>query len=217
MVVWALVGVSAAFWASRVGVRPSGLPAGTTTVSTVQVPRGDLHRLLGAPHRPESPGPADSAVPAPASARFSLLGVVAPRASQAAAEGVALIAVDGKPARAFRVGATVDGALVLQRVHARGADLGAPDTPQPAVSLSVAALAPPATGVPATSGRPGAAPASFMAPVAPVPRPLPRPAVPPGTVNDPADAAGEAADTATAQDLDVLPGPGGERANSLNQ
>lgn len=215
LIVWALVAACAVFWASRVLVRAAGLPAGTSTVSSVQAPRGDVQRLLGAPALPQSPGAPDTAAPTPASARFSLLGVVAPRATQAAAEGVALIAVDGKPARAFRIGVTVDGDLVLQRVHALGADLGPREAALPTVSLRVAALPPPATGVPATSVRPAASPA--FAP--PATRPRPRPATLPGSgpADDAADATDEAAEPAgTAQDLDVLPGPGG-RAGALNQ
>jgi general secretion pathway protein C len=37
---------------------------------------------------------------------------------------MALIAVDGKPARPFRVGATIDEGLVLQAVEGRRARLG---------------------------------------------------------------------------------------------
>ncbi|MBK6593938.1 MAG: hypothetical protein IPG23_15055 [Burkholderiales bacterium] len=39
--------------------------------------------------------------------------------------GAALIAVDGKPPKPFRVGASVDGNLVLQSVAARRATLAA--------------------------------------------------------------------------------------------
>ena len=83
--------------------------------------RGDLTRLLGV-----DPAPVvAAAAPEPAAdARFKLVGVVSPRSPQAAREGLALIAVDGKPPRAYRVGAVVDGPNVLQAVNARGATLG---------------------------------------------------------------------------------------------
>lgn len=180
---WALAAACAAFWASRVLVRPAGLPPGTTTVPSVQALRGDVTRLLGEPAEDAEETP-DAPVAAESS-RFRLLGVAAPRVPQAAAEGVALIAVDGKPARAYRVGAVVDGALVVQRVHARGADLGGRDTDQASVSLTVAPLPPPATGVP-TAGmpRPPGAPAF----VPPGSRPTPRPMAAPTRVQ-PADAA----------------------------
>jgi general secretion pathway protein C len=53
--------------------------------------------------------------------------VVSPKASQAGREGLALIAVDGKPARAYRVGALIEGTHVLKSVSARGALLGLKD------------------------------------------------------------------------------------------
>jgi general secretion pathway protein C len=52
--------------------------------------------------------------------RFQLVGVVAGGASQ----GAALIAVDGKPAKPFRVGATVAEGLMLQSVQGRRVSLG---------------------------------------------------------------------------------------------
>jgi general secretion pathway protein C len=66
---------------------------------------------------------ASAAVTAPEPAvgsRLTLVGVVA----DAHSAGVALISVDGKPAKPYRVGATVDGRLVLQSVSARKAALG---------------------------------------------------------------------------------------------
>lgn len=172
LAVWGLVAACAAFWASRVLVQPAPLPPGTSTVPTVQALRGDVARLLG-----ESSGADEGEPAAPVAAvpsRFRLLGVVAPRAPQAADEGVALIAIDDRPARAFRVGAPVDGALVLQRVHAGGADLGARDAAA-SVSLTVPPLPPPATGVP--TARPTGGPAfQPPRPVPVTPRPLPMPA-----------------------------------------
>jgi general secretion pathway protein C len=165
LVVWAGAAACAAFWASRVLVKAPDLPTGATTVPSVQALRGDISRLLGEAEVEAAETPV---VAAPS--RFRLLGVVAPRAPQAVAEGVALIAVDDKPAKAFRVGATVDGALVLQKVHARGADLGARDAAQASVSLTVQPLPPAATGVP-TSRAPGAAP-TFAPPRPPTPRPM---------------------------------------------
>ena len=52
---------------------------------------------------------------------------MAPRSSAAQAEvghGLALIAVDGKPAKAFAVGARLDSDLVLQSVGLRTASIG---------------------------------------------------------------------------------------------
>jgi general secretion pathway protein C len=82
---------------------------------------------------------------------------MAPRAGTAGSEGgVALIAVDGKPARAFPVGKRVDGDLVLQSVSLRSAELG-PGQGAASLRLELPALAAPATGtLPPPGG--GAAP-----------------------------------------------------------
>ena len=61
-----------------------------------------------------------AAVAINAASRMVLVGVVATRNNQ----GTALIAIDGKPAKPFRVGSTVDGDLVLQSVAAKQAKLG---------------------------------------------------------------------------------------------
>jgi general secretion pathway protein C len=64
-------------------------------------------------------------VPAPEvsiaqSSRFQLLGVVA----GASGQGSALIALDGQPPRAFRVGQTVTDGVVLQSLGPKQAQLG---------------------------------------------------------------------------------------------
>jgi len=75
-----------------------------------------IARLLGA--HPEAP----AVVAAPeAASRFALLGVVA----DSAGAGAALIAVDGKPPRPFRVGAALADGYVLQSLDARAARIGA--------------------------------------------------------------------------------------------
>ena len=92
---------------------------------------------------------------------------MAPRSSTPegnGAYGLALIAVDGKPPRAFAVGAKLDTDLVLQSVGLRTASLGSPQGAR-SVLLELPALPAPATGV---LPPPGAAPA------APAPPPLPR-------------------------------------------
>jgi general secretion pathway protein C len=72
-----------------------------------------------------------------------LLGVVSPVVGRQG--GVALIAIDGSPAKAYPVGATVWGELQLQSVHQRGAALGPRGQPA-SVTLELAALPPAATG-----------------------------------------------------------------------
>ena len=134
--VWAAVAASALFWALKLVVKAPQAPAQAQVAGSVVAAGTDLSRLLGV----DAPVPVAAATPEPgADARFNLVGVLSPRAAQAVREGVALIAVDGKPARAFRVGAVVDGQNVLQSVNARGAALGPRDGP----SLIALRIAPP--------------------------------------------------------------------------
>ena len=152
LLVWAAVAASALFWGLKLFVKPAPAPAQAQVAQTGAAVRSDLSRLLGV----DAPLPvvAAAAEPAP-DARFNLLGVVSPRASQAAAEAVALIAVDGKPARAYRVGAVVDGSHVLQSVSARGANLG-PRGGASVISLNIAPPAAAATGqLPPATSQPG--------------------------------------------------------------
>jgi general secretion pathway protein C len=177
--VWAVAAATALFWGLRLGARPLPVPPQAQVADAAAVPRGDLTRLFGA----DAPPPT-AAVPEPAAdARFTLLGVVNPRAPQAAREGLALIAVEGKPPRAFRVGAVVDGPHVLQAVNARGATLG-PRDGAPVISLTLAPPQPAATGTLPPAG--GVSTAPRMPPPSPMPpgvqplAPLPVPSsVPP--------------------------------------
>ena len=84
-----------------------------------------------------------------APSRFKLVGVMAPRSSTAQAEvgqGLALIAVDGKPAKPYAVGARLDSDLVLQAVGLRTASIG-PAQGARSVLLELPALPPPNSGV----------------------------------------------------------------------
>jgi len=74
-----------------------------------------------------------------ASSRYQLQGVAA--GELADGSGVALIAIDGGAARAYRVGAAVDGHFVLLGVSPGGAILGPPNGP-PVIVLDVAIGAP---------------------------------------------------------------------------
>jgi general secretion pathway protein C len=160
LAVWAAVGASALFWGLRLFATGPAVPADATAVVAGPGLQGDPTRLLGAAAAPVAVAAAD--LP-PAPSRFTLLGVVAPRAPAAAAEGLAVIAVDDDPPRAFRVGAVVDGDLVVRRVHARGVELGD-------------AVGGPGFALDAPPLVPGAAPATRPVPAFQVPRM--RPTVP---------------------------------------
>jgi general secretion pathway protein C len=163
---WAAVAASVVYWGLKLFVPGTPAPVHAAVASLATPPRGDLSRLLGVDAAP------DVAPPPQASARFHLIGVVAPRAEGAAREGLALIAVDDKPPRAYRVGALIDGDTVLQAVHARGVALG-PRGGAANFTLDIPPPAPAATGALPTFG--GAAPPPVAAPFVRPARPLPSP------------------------------------------
>jgi general secretion pathway protein C len=159
-VIWSLVAATAVFWALRLAASPMPVPPYAVAVGTSVAVRGDLSRLFGAPQR--AAVVAQGAPEAPS--RFKLVGVMAPRSATVQAEpgqGLALIAVDGKPAKAFAVGARVDSDMVLQSVGLRTASIG-PAQGTRSVLLELPALAPPASGV--------LPPAGAGVPVPPAPR-----------------------------------------------
>jgi len=169
-VIWAVVAASVMFWVLRLGASSPAAPAHTVAVGAAAAPRGDLTRVLGAAPVRESAAAAVT-VDSPLASRFRLLGVAAPRQG-GDRQGLALIAVDGKPARSYTVGASIDGELVLQSVHQRGAKLGGrgaatqvslvlPALPAPATGSLPLAAAPPATAPPLAApggGVPGTTP-----------------------------------------------------------
>jgi general secretion pathway protein C len=130
-VLWALVAASAAYWGLKLaagGPDATGLAA--TALQSSAADPAAVARVLGA-------SAASGAMPlAPSlSSRFSLVGVVAGRSHQ----GAALIAVDGKPAKPFRVGSAVAEGLVLQSVEPRRAMLGASTAAPAALTLELPA------------------------------------------------------------------------------
>ncbi|CAM5792207.1 type II secretion system protein N [Rhizobacter fulvus] len=178
-VIWALVAATAVFWGLRLFVRAPVAPAYAVPVGDTAAVRGDLTRLLGS-----APVAAPAAVATPqAASRFKLLGIVAPKYASTTASssthGVALIAVDGKMAKAYPVGARVDNDLVLQSVSLRTVSIG-PTQGAPTITLELPPLAAAATGtLPINIGGGAGAP---LAPSAPVPQyvpPAPPLAVPP--------------------------------------
>jgi general secretion pathway protein C len=168
-VIWALVAGTVVFWGLRLLVRAPEAPAHAVPVGAAVAAKGDLARLLGA-----APVATAAAEAAPeASSRFRLLGVMAPKAgarAEASGQGVALIAVDGKPARAFAVGAQLDTDLVLQAVSLRTASIGPPEGAA-SVRLEIPPLPAPATGT--------LPPAAIPTALNPPPPMLPPPAIPP--------------------------------------
>lgn len=177
--IWAVAAASAAFWGLRLLARPASTPDAVVATQLPVMPGGNLVRLFGAPP------PAPVAVAAPVGNRFRLLGVVAPRGGQRS--GLALISVDGRPARPLGVGARVDGEVRVLAVSHRRVDLGVggpgasragggatialelPAVPEP--NRGAPMPAPAIGGVPASIGLPGALPGAVPgAPGATLPR-----------------------------------------------
>ncbi|HEY2558565.1 MAG TPA: hypothetical protein VGI48_02530 [Caldimonas sp.] len=196
-VIWSLVGATAVFWALRLAASPPQVPPYAIAVGNAAAVRGDLGRLFGA-----APRQSAAVAQAPeAPSRFKLIGVMAPRGHAQAepGNGVALIAVDGKPPKPFIVGAQLDGDLVLQSVGLRTASLG-PAQGARSVLLELPALPPPNSGVLPPAG---AAPA-----LAPARTPLPVPgAAPPAAVG--AAQPGIAPPVIPGQAPSGMPTPGG--------
>lgn len=118
----ALAAASVAFWVLK--WTGDAAPTSAPVVSRENGPTDPLAvaRVLGGGQAGTSAGPA----PISAASRFKLTGVVANSANG----GYALISVDGKPAKPYRVGAQVDNDLVLHSVAARSAALATRvDTP----------------------------------------------------------------------------------------
>ena len=121
LLVWGAVAFSAVTWGLRwsaTGAAPSN--ATSTAQALPDVDLSAAARSLGA-------APVQAAAAPTLASRFQLQGVMAggPNA------GAALIAVDGKPAKPFRVGALVADGMVLQSAEGRRISLGASiDGPQ---------------------------------------------------------------------------------------
>ncbi len=166
---WALAALSASYWFTKV--------SGTSGVSTTApglageaplVQSEDLARVFGPAIAVASAGPAIAA-PDP-SERLRLLGVVADRSRG----GVALISVDGQPAKPYRVGSALDGGWTLQQVGTRTATLSPAANGAGAVTLELASLSSATSPLPRNLPLPGFTPgAATPLPATPAANPLP--------------------------------------------
>lgn len=115
LLVWAAVAYSAVGWVLRDS--PASEPAtsvANTPTSSKDIDTAAVARVLGA--QPQVAVAAPTLV-----SRLQLVGVLNGDAST----GVALISVDGKTAKPFRVGKTVAEGLVVQSTQAKRVTLGA--------------------------------------------------------------------------------------------
>ena len=114
-----LAAASAVYWGLK--WPGAGAPSAASSVLAAEAAPANpqaLARALGGGNAVAAPQAA-VVVAASVAGRLSLVGVVANRSHG----GAALISIDGKPARPYRVGARVDDALVLQSVAPRRAVL----------------------------------------------------------------------------------------------
>ena len=118
-----LASASAAYWALKWSATAPPAPSATLIVASASPPDPQVvARLLGGGLGGSAAlAGAASAVPERAASRFKLTGVVANRSKG----GYALIAIDGKPAQPYRVGARIDDSWVLHSVAPRSAALAA--------------------------------------------------------------------------------------------
>jgi general secretion pathway protein C len=145
--VWALAAASGVFWGLRLFSATAPVPAHAVAAPPFLDAKADLARLLGpGPMAASSPKVA-AVVPVPGfdASKLKLLGVVLPedgpaggsangspdgsrRSAGSSASGLAfaLIAVEGRPARAFRLGDEIEAGQVLQRLEARRVEIGPP-------------------------------------------------------------------------------------------
>jgi len=117
--VWALAVASVIFWGLRLAAPAESAAPPALVSPPVAVDPAEVAKAFGATTAPAALAPE-------AGNRFVLLGVIADGEQR----GAALIAVDGKAPRPYRIGQQVGDGYVLQSVDVRAARLGAgPGTP----------------------------------------------------------------------------------------
>ena len=128
LLLWAAVAFAGTYWVLRLWEDRS-LPSYTPTIETaVAIDSALVARALGATGLP--------AEQAPLAGRFVLLGVAAGIRGSAAA----LIAIDGKPAQAFRVGSVLVDDIYLQSASERQAVLSKTQSGPTLVTLNMPKL-----------------------------------------------------------------------------
>jgi general secretion pathway protein C len=113
LLLWGALAAGVAYWVLHFPTPTSAvLPAVSTSAPVATPDTGPMARVLGHVQ-------AQAVVPADSS-RFQLLGVIA----SASGQGSALIAIDGQPPKAWRVGQAVQEGVYLQKLAPRQAWLG---------------------------------------------------------------------------------------------
>lgn len=147
---WLIVFFSAAYWIlAIVGMSGSPVRASALAPTPPTSASDDLLRVLG-PETATSGGSQSGApvvTQASPPARMQLLGVVADRRHA----GVALIALDGQPARPYRVGSVLEGGYKLISVSLRSAQLSPESGGDVRITLELDPLVTAPAGAPVNS------------------------------------------------------------------
>lgn len=106
------------FWGMRLFAQSSPTLTSAVAIGDGLLAHADVSRLLGSSVAIETPESSANLTP-DAAARFRLSGIMAPK--HAGEQGLAVISVDGNPARVYRVGAAIEGDLMLREVSLRTA------------------------------------------------------------------------------------------------
>lgn len=137
-VLWLAAGLSAGYWGLLAVGRTPVAPVPAAPLALPVADPSVVARALG--FLPEVVAAQVAPAPVPVASRYALLGVAVEGLG-----GAALIGLDGEPPRPYRVGAALEGGLVLQAVSRTTARLG-PSLQGPAtveLSLPQAPSAPP--------------------------------------------------------------------------
>ncbi|HEX4510452.1 MAG TPA: type II secretion system protein N [Burkholderiaceae bacterium] len=152
--VWALVAACLAFWGLKIFAATHPVPAGALTPVPPVATAGAMDRLFGAAPTAQE----DEDQPAPESDRYQLVGVIAPNGG---GQGFAIVSIDSQPAKAWHVGAALEGATTLLAVAKRSADFGPTGGP----SAFTLELPPPASAQTGTLPGPVSQPYAAATPV----------------------------------------------------
>ncbi len=115
-VVWSLLGLSALYWGLLLTdpLAPAVAPAAPAALAVPQIKSAAIAAWLGAPSESQASGAQGQA------RRYELRGVIAQGSL-----GVAVLSIDGQPARPFAVGTSVEEGVMLRAVGVRHAELAA--------------------------------------------------------------------------------------------
>lgn len=167
-----------AYWGMAWLASPLPVPANTVSASLSDMPKTNPQRLLSLSAQtaaPEQAAVSESAV----SQRVQLVGLMAGTPQHAGA-GIALLVVDGKPAKTYRVGQAIDSELVVLSISRQGVNIGMQGATE-GVTLAAQSLPPPNTGIlPSVGTSADATPASFSDMPSGRSRPFARPEGMPG-------------------------------------